>query len=72
MSVFGKTVNSPCVRKCCLDDHDVCMGCFRTMEEIIRWDMANDAERRIILEHARLRKEAHQLKVGDYFKLDKR
>jgi len=42
-------VESPCVRNCCLDDADVCLGCHRTLDEIIAWSGASDAERREIL-----------------------
>ncbi|MBK9217289.1 MAG: DUF1289 domain-containing protein [Uliginosibacterium sp.] len=41
---------SPCVRCCCLDDRtDTCVGCFRTLAEIMRWGNANAEERRQIL-----------------------
>jgi predicted Fe-S protein YdhL (DUF1289 family) len=30
-------VVSPCVRVCCLDDDNVCIGCGRTLDEIRRW-----------------------------------
>ena len=42
-------VSSPCVRNCCLDEDDVCLGCFRTIEEIIRWGEADDEEKHKIL-----------------------
>jgi len=29
-------VNSPCVNKCELNEHKVCIGCGRTIEEIVR------------------------------------
>jgi hypothetical protein len=28
---------SPCTRVCTLDDHDVCLGCSRTLVEIVGW-----------------------------------
>lgn len=40
---------SPCVRNCCLDLQDVCVGCFRTLREIRDWYTANADERRKIL-----------------------
>ncbi len=49
-------VRSPCVRNCCLDDSDICLGCFRSVEEIMRWSEADDAERRAILDNAAYRK----------------
>jgi uncharacterized protein len=41
---------SPCVRNCCLDQHDICVGCKRTLEEILQWGSANDKTKRSILE----------------------
>lgn len=32
-----KTLNSPCVRNCCLDPNDICLGCFRSLDEIMQW-----------------------------------
>jgi len=49
-------VSSPCVRNCCLDEHDVCLGCFRNVNEIIAWGNANDAQKRQILENVAQRK----------------
>lgn len=45
-------VASPCVRNCCLDDQDICLGCHRSVAEIIAWGDAGNAERRAILERA--------------------
>ncbi|QBF84345.1 DUF1289 domain-containing protein [Shewanella maritima] len=30
-------VQSPCIRHCCLDENDVCLGCQRTYKEILDW-----------------------------------
>ena len=49
---------SPCVRNCCLDDADVCIGCGRHVQEILRWSAADDAEREAILTRAAARREA--------------
>ena len=40
---------SPCVRNCCLDENDVCLGCYRTITEICGWSQASEAEKRDIL-----------------------
>ena len=37
--------DSPCVRNCCLDEGDICLGCGRTLDEILRWRDATEAER---------------------------
>jgi predicted Fe-S protein YdhL (DUF1289 family) len=44
------TVPSPCIRNCCLDDEDICLGCFRSLEEIIVWGTIDAIEKRRILE----------------------
>jgi uncharacterized protein len=49
---------SPCVRNCCLDDNNVCLGCGRTRAEIVAWGTANDADKAAIL--ARSRERARQ------------
>ena len=52
------SVPSPCVRQCCLDPSDVCMGCFRTLKEICAWHEAPRQEKLEILERSRLRRQA--------------
>jgi predicted Fe-S protein YdhL (DUF1289 family) len=42
-------VKSPCIEVCSLDDQDVCIGCYRTANEIIEWFSASDERKRIIL-----------------------
>jgi predicted Fe-S protein YdhL (DUF1289 family) len=49
------SVASPCVRNCCLDDDNVCLGCGRTLDEIIAWSTAGDADKRAILDRCRER-----------------
>jgi len=48
----------PCVRKCCLDDNNICLGCFRSLDEIVQWHVASNHERIVILQNARQRQEA--------------
>jgi len=42
-------MQSPCVRNCCLNENDICLGCFRTIEEIVAWSQSNSEERKTIL-----------------------
>lgn len=49
-------VKSPCVRKCTLDDDDVCVGCFRNIEEICAWGGASNEQRQQILNQAATRR----------------
>lgn len=43
-------VSSPCVYICALDDNDICMGCYRSAEEITQWGRYSDAEKRAVLQ----------------------
>jgi len=52
-------VQFPCVRNCCLNDDDICLGCFRTLEEITQWGEAKKHERNIILSYAQQRRFAY-------------
>ena len=45
-------VASPCVRNCCLDEADICLGCGRSLAEITAWGGSSEAERRTILARA--------------------
>lgn len=43
--VTPRAEDNPCVRNCCLDENNVCMGCGRRLAEILEWHHA-DADRR--------------------------
>lgn len=45
----------PCVRNCCLDADDVCLGCGRALVEITGWNAASDEEKEAILARAKIR-----------------
>jgi predicted Fe-S protein YdhL (DUF1289 family) len=46
-------IESPCVKICTLDESgELCMGCFRTIEEIGLWSQLADAARMRVLELA--------------------
>lgn len=56
-------IDSPCVRNCCLDDQDICLGCGRSLREITCWSAANNADKLVILAAAEERRRlirAHQ------------
>ncbi|PSF14401.1 DUF1289 domain-containing protein [Marinobacter fuscus] len=53
-------VRSPCVSVCALDEQEICIGCQRTGDEILRWSRMTDDERRLVLKEVAKREE----KVG--------
>ncbi|MAY15871.1 MULTISPECIES: DUF1289 domain-containing protein [Oceanospirillaceae] len=50
-------VRSPCVSICALDENDVCVGCYRSGEEISRWGRYSDDERRAVLQKVAAREQ---------------
>ncbi|WP_445947107.1 DUF1289 domain-containing protein [Shewanella sp.] len=42
----GQSDLSPCVRQCCLDAQDVCLGCHRTLDDILNWHRLSDTEKK--------------------------
>lgn len=47
-NVFGM-VKSPCVAICALDENDVCIGCYRTGQEITDWGEMDNEKKRAVL-----------------------
>ena len=45
-------MDNPCVRNCCLDQADICLGCGRHVDEITGWHQADDAKKQQILQKA--------------------
>jgi predicted Fe-S protein YdhL (DUF1289 family) len=54
---------SPCIRNCCLDEYDICLGCFRSISEIMQWSLVGDELRKKIIRNAALRKIEHKNKT---------
>lgn len=40
---------SPCTLVCTLDENNVCLGCRRTLDEIVAWSGMSAAEQRAVL-----------------------
>ena len=49
---------SPCISVCLLDENDICVGCFRSADEITDWFMADASGKREILERCSTRRDA--------------
>ncbi|CRZ55407.1 Predicted Fe-S protein [Vibrio cholerae] len=54
---------SPCVRHCCLDDKDICIGCGRTLDEIRRWSSATNSEKQEILINSLARVQSRNISI---------
>ncbi len=42
-------IASPCVRNCCLNEVDICLGCFRHIDEIMAWRQLDDTGKRAVI-----------------------
>jgi predicted Fe-S protein YdhL (DUF1289 family) len=42
-------IKSPCVHICCLDEKDICLGCYRSCDEICKWGAMNNDERKNVM-----------------------
>jgi len=49
--------DSPCIRNCCLSENDICLGCFRHLDEILSWNKMNDKQKQATLLECKKRKE---------------
>jgi len=42
-------VSSPCIGVCRLDDKDICLGCFRSRNEIAQWTQMTCSEQLFVI-----------------------
>ena len=46
-------VRSPCVNICALDENDICVGCYRSGDEISAWGkLTNDQRQEVLIKVA--------------------
>ncbi|MBP7370089.1 MAG: DUF1289 domain-containing protein [Arenimonas sp.] len=50
-------LHSPCIDRCCLDENDICLGCNRSLAEILAWSKSTQSEREHILAKCLVRQE---------------
>lgn len=55
-------LSSPCIRNCYLSGNDICLGCFRSLKEILLWGSTDttNTEKQHILDKAEKRKRHHK------------
>ena len=39
-------IESPCSRNCCLNQENICLGCFRHIDEIIAWQGFSEQDKK--------------------------
>ncbi|MFM2480239.1 DUF1289 domain-containing protein [Celerinatantimonas sp. YJH-8] len=53
------SIQSPCIRHCTLSEHDICLGCFRSLDEILQWRSLSDEQRQQVLQHCASRQKKY-------------
>ena len=53
-------VASPCIRNCCLTEQDICLGCFRHIDEIMAWRQLNASAKQEVLIQCQKRQQQHE------------
>lgn len=46
---LDRTLDSPCISVCALDENDLCIGCQRSAKEIARWSAMTAEQKRHVL-----------------------
>ena len=41
---------TPCIGTCKIDQHEVCIGCGRSLQEIAQWTRMTDQERQLVMD----------------------
>ena len=57
---MSANIPSPCISVCLLDNNDVCVGCYRTADEITEWMSCDDDAKMAILKKCAERCKAEQ------------
>ena len=52
-----ENIKSPCKNICKYNKHKICVGCFRSMEEIVRWTSYTNEEKKMVLSNITERRE---------------
>ncbi len=56
----NELVPSPCVSVCRMNPDDgLCLGCYRTIDEIMQWRSSSDADRRVVWDRVTRRAGLH-------------
>ncbi|MET0378602.1 MAG: DUF1289 domain-containing protein [Spongiibacteraceae bacterium] len=50
------SIDIPCIRNCCLNERDICLGCGRNLTEILHWQSFSMEQRKATLENAEQRR----------------
>jgi hypothetical protein len=55
-------INKPCIKQCCLNEEEICLGCFRTFNDMRLWNKASIEEKKEMMRIAEGRKIEHAIR----------
>ena len=55
-------IDKPCIRRCCLNEEEICLGCFRSFDDMCKWNKASREEKQQMLTVAEQRKRDYKQK----------
>ena len=58
MSAGDPEPKSPCISVCVLDEQDICMGCYRSADEITDWFLCSNEKKTEVLRLSQERRDA--------------
>lgn len=61
---MSKTIQSPCVRMCTLNEIDMCLGCGRMLNEITSWTSYSGEARNKIMQECPKRLKAVEVRTS--------
>jgi predicted Fe-S protein YdhL (DUF1289 family) len=56
----NERVASPCIDQCCLNEQDICLGCYRHLDEITGWSSCNNEDKKRIIACCQQRKQSQK------------
>ena len=63
--------DSPCVRNCCINEEDICLGCFRSFDEILQWSASSEQQKQTVLDLTKVRRTEHRRRYPSLTSSDK-
>lgn len=60
LSTLVEDPASPCVSICVLDEEQICLGCYRSSDEITQWFGASVDDKNEILDNAKKRQQNYE------------
>jgi len=61
------TIKNPCIHVCTLDENKVCIGCYRTLDEIRGWFGMSDEQKLKVIENTEKRRRERDVLNYDHY-----